>query len=90
MSKSSDRWGVMLPPSCKPIVDRIIQETGIDTVGKVFEMLLQRSGDDFIDAYNAFMKRSAAAGDFQEVSTEVLQPLTIESKPQAEFTSFEW
>ena len=55
--KATDRWAVMLPQRCKLHVERILDETGIDSVGKMFEMFLDRGTDDFIQAYLEFTNR---------------------------------
>lgn len=77
--KTTDRWGVMLPTECKPVAERILEQTGIESLGKMFEMMLARNADDFIQAYNAFMKRTS---DSKEEATATMQPVSPQPEPE--------
>jgi hypothetical protein len=50
---------VQTDKSCKAIAERVMQETGIESIGKVIEILLIRHSDDLIKGYNTFMSNVA-------------------------------
>ncbi|MDJ0674022.1 MAG: hypothetical protein QNJ36_01250 [Calothrix sp. MO_167.B42] len=56
--KTSDRWVVMLPKRCQPLIENMLEQTGIDSIGKLLEILVIRHQAEFVQSYNEFMKRT--------------------------------